>query len=70
MSVRRCLTFTAGTTASDVTRRTCTPRLDLHSRHRRMLATPLEVKPGALPILTLMAHERWQGHEPWVRRAT
>ncbi|QLG12937.1 dihydrofolate reductase family protein (plasmid) [Deinococcus sp. D7000] len=30
-------------------RRSATPRPGLHSPHRRTLATPLEVKPGALP---------------------
>ena len=24
---------------------------------------------GLFSLVTLMAHERWQGHEPWVRRA-
>ena len=54
----RCRISTAGTTTSAVIRRSATPRLGLHSPHRRTLATPLEVKPGALPPPA----EGWDDH--------
>lgn len=46
-----CRTFIASTTTSAVIRPPCTPRPGLHSPHRRTLATPIEVKPGALPLI-------------------